>query len=70
MKDPIDTAIDLDSVDEAEDLQQGLTPAHRQNIDEARIDEVLVEDSLDSTDYPDIHDIADEDAVSQSHEDE
>lgn len=49
--------------------QEGLTPMHRQNIDEARIDEVLVEDSLDSTDYPDIHDIADEDAVSQSHED-
>lgn len=49
--------------------QEGLTPMHRQNIDEARIDEVLVEDSLDSTDYPDIRDIADEDAVSQSHED-
>ena len=50
--------------------QEGLTPMHRQNIDESRIDEVLVEDSLDSTDYPDIRDIADEDAVSQSHEDE
>lgn len=70
MKDPIDTAIDLASVNEGKDLQQGLTPAHRQNIDESRVDEVLVEDSLDNEGYPEIRDIADNDAVSQSHEED
>ncbi len=42
---------------------QGLTPAHRQNIDESRIDELLVEDNLDSANYPDIVAIADRDAA-------
>lgn len=60
---------------QANDLQgivaeEGLTPMHRQNIDEARIDEVLVEDSLDSDGYPDIRDIADDEAVAHSHDDE
>lgn len=50
--------------------EEGLTPMHRQNIDEARIDEVLVEESLDSTDYHDIRDIADDEAVPHSHEDD
>lgn len=50
--------------------EEGVTPIHRQNIDEARIDEVLVEESLEDTDYPDIRDIADDDAVSHSHEDD
>jgi len=50
--------------------EEGLTPMHRQNIDEARIDEVLVEESLDSTDYLDIRDIADDEAVPHSHEDD
>lgn len=70
MKDPIDTAIDLDSINEEDNLQQGLTPMHRQNIDESRVDEILVEEALDDKDYPDIRDIADDDAVNQSFEDE
>lgn len=70
MKDPIDTAISLDSMNEGENLQEGLTPMHRQNIDESRIDEVLVDDALDDEDYPTIRDIADDDAVEQSFEDE
>lgn len=70
MKDPLDTATSLDSIDNGETPEQGLTPMHRQNIDEARVDEVLVEDSLEDKDYPEIRDIADDDAVSQSHEDE
>ncbi|PNK61104.1 hypothetical protein [Psychrobacter sp. FDAARGOS_221] len=73
MKDPLDNAIDLDSMleqEEAESLQQGLTPMQRQNIDESRIDEILVDEALDDKDYPSIGDIADEDAVNQSFDDE
>lgn len=50
--------------------EQGLTPIHRQNIDEQRAEEVLVEDSLDDKDYPTIRDIAADDAVEHSHEDD
>lgn len=46
-----------------DELTEGLTPVHRQNINEARIDEILVEDALDDKDYPTIRDIADDDAV-------
>ena len=70
MKDPLDNAVGLDSIDEGETPEQGLTPMHRQNIDESRVDEVLVEDTLDDKDYPEIRDIADDDAVSQSYDDE
>lgn len=59
MNDPMGT--DMDGVSE------GLTPMHRQNIDESRVDEVLVEDALDDKDYPGIRDIADDDAVAHSH---
>ncbi|GAA0309576.1 hypothetical protein [Psychrobacter aestuarii] len=48
----------------------GVTPIHRQNIDEARVDEVLVDDNLDDADYPDIVDIADADAAERSNDDE
>ena len=48
--------------------ETGLTPMHRQNIDESRIDELLVEDNLDDNDYPDIVDIADKDAAKTSHD--
>ncbi len=50
------------------DATQGLTPVHHQNIDESRIDELLVEDNLDDNDYPDIVDIADKDAAKTSHD--
>lgn len=49
---------------------EGLTPIHRQNFDESRVDEVLVEDNLDDTGYPTIRDIADDDAVQHSHDDD
>lgn len=62
MNDPMGT--DMDGVSE------GLTPMHPQNIDESRIDEVLVEDALDDKDYPGIRDIADNDAVAHSHNDD
>ncbi len=69
-------AINLDELDtngmhlegDANEAQEGLTPMHRQNIDEARVDEVLVEDALDDKNYPNIADIADPDAVEHSHE--
>lgn len=51
-------------------IVEGLTPMHRQNFDESRVDEVLVEDNLDDADYPTIRDIADKDAVKHSHEDD
>ena len=50
------------------DATQGLTPIHYQNIDESRIDELLVEDNLDDNNYPDIVDIADRDAAKLSHD--
>lgn len=53
-----------------DNIQEGLTPMHRQNIDESRIDEVLVEDNLDDDDYPTIQDIADNDAVAHSFNDD
>ncbi|WP_296405367.1 hypothetical protein [Psychrobacter sp.] len=69
MQDPNNS---LDSNDNLEgiDAEQGLTPMHRQNIDESRIDEVLVDDAIAGSDYPDIRDIADNDAVSHSFDDE
>jgi hypothetical protein len=50
------------------DATQGLTPVHHQNIDESRIDELLVEEHLDDSHYPDIVDIADKDAAKLSHD--
>ena len=47
---------------------QGLTPVHHQNIDESRIDELLVEENLDDSHYPNIADIADRDAAKLSHD--
>lgn len=47
--------------------ESGLTPIHRQNIDEQRIDELLVEDSFSEDDYPTISDIADPDAADESY---
>ena len=61
-----------DTIDEVlgDTVNQGVTPMQRQNIDESRIDEVLVEDNLDDKDYPTIHNIADEDAIEHSFGDE
>lgn len=50
------------------DATQGLTPVHHQNIDESRIDELLVEENLDDSHYPNIADIADRDAAKLSHD--
>lgn len=49
---------------------EGATPMHRQNVDEATIDNVLVQDNLDDADYPDIVDIADKDAAENSNKDD
>ena len=50
------------------DATQGLTPVHHQNIDESRIDELLVEANLDDSHYPNIVDIADRDAAKLSND--
>lgn len=68
MKNPIDIAMDLDAMDNNDIPAEGLTPIHRQSIDESRIDEVLVEDALDDSDYPTIRDITDNDAVKHSYD--
>lgn len=49
------------------DTESGLTPIHRQNIDDSRIDELLVEDSFNEQHYPTIRDIADPEAVDESY---
>lgn len=61
--DVIDNTAGFNNSQVGTDAVQGATPIHRQNIDEARIDEILVEDNLDDQDYPDIIDIADKDAA-------
>ena len=43
---------------------------HRQNIDESTIDNVLVQDNLDDSNYPDIVDIADPEAAERSNDDD
>lgn len=68
--DVIDNSAGFNNSEVGTDATQGLTPMHRQNIDEARADEVLVEDNLDDSDYPDIVDIADKDAAEHSNNDD
>lgn len=67
--DVIDNSAGFDSSQVGSEATQGLTPMHRQNVDEARVDEVLVEDNLDDNDYPDIVDIADKEAAERSNDD-
>lgn len=67
--DVIDNSAGFHNSEVGTDAIQGLTPMHRQNIDESRIDEVLVEDNLDDKDYPSIVDIADRDAAKISNDD-
>ena len=67
--DDIDDSVGFSNSQAGSDAIDGLTPMHRQNIDESRIDEILVEDNLDDIDYPDIVDIADRDAARYSNDD-
>ena len=67
--DVIDNSAGFDNSEVGTDAIQGLTPMHRQNIDESRIDELLVDDNLDDSNYPDIIDIADRDAAKLSNDD-
>lgn len=68
--DVIDNSAGFDNSEVGSEATQGLTPMHRQNIDEARVDEVLVEDNLDDSDYPDIVDIADSEAATHTNSDD
>ncbi len=61
--DVIDNTAGFNNSEVGTDATQGLTPMHRQNVDEAQIDELLIEGNLDDDDYPDIIDIADKDAA-------
>ena len=67
--DVIDNSAGFDNSEVGTDATQGLTPMHRQNIDESRIDEVLIQDNLDDSDYPDSMDIADREAAERSNDD-
>ncbi|MBB3106883.1 hypothetical protein FHS24_001384 [Psychrobacter luti] len=67
--DVIDNSVGFDNSQAGSDATQGLTPMHRQNIDESQVDELLVEGNLDDNDYPDIVDIADRDAAKTSNDD-
>ncbi len=68
--DVIDNTAGFDNSEVGTDATQGLTPMHRQNIDESTIDNVLVQDNLDDSDYPDIVDIADPEAAERSNDDD
>ena len=67
--DVIDNSAGFDNSEVGTDATQGLTPMHRQNIDESRVDEVLVQDNLDDDNYPDAMDIADREAAERSNDD-
>lgn len=68
--DVIDNSAGFDNSEVGTDATQGLTPMHHQNIDESRVDEVLVQDNLDDSNYPDILDIADREAAERSNDDD
>lgn len=68
--DVIDNTAGFDNSEVGTDATQGLTPMHRQNIDESTIDNVLVQDNLDDSNYPDIVDIADPEAAERSNDDD
>lgn len=68
--DVIDNSAGFDNSEVGTDATQGLTPMHRQNIDESTIDNVLVQDNLDDSDYPSIVDIADKEAAEHSNDDD
>ncbi|MBP2279228.1 hypothetical protein RCH20_000931 [Psychrobacter sp. PL15] len=64
--DVIDNSAGFDNSQAGSDATQGLTPMHRQNIDESSAENLLVQDNLDDSDYPTIVDIADKDAAEHS----
>ena len=66
----IDNSAGFDNSEAGSGAVQGLTPMHRQNIDESTIDNILVQDNLDDSDYPDIIDIADKEAAERSNDDD
>ena len=68
--DVIDNSAGFDNSEVGTDATQGLTPMHRQNLDESRVDELLVQDNLDDSDYPDTMDIADREAAERSNDDD
>ncbi|AMN66716.1 hypothetical protein [Psychrobacter sp. P11G5] len=68
--DVIDNSAGFDNSQAGSGATQGLTPMHRQNVDEAQVDELLVEGNLDDNDYPDIVDIADKDAAERTNDDD
>ena len=68
--DVINNSAGFDNSEVGTDATQGLTPAHRQNIDESRVDEILVQDNLDDSDYPDSMDIIDKEAAERSNDDD
>lgn len=68
--DVIDNSAGFDNSEVGTDATQGVTPMHHQNVDESRVDELLVEDNLHDSTYPDIVDIADRDAAQSSNGDD
>ena len=68
--DDLDDDVGFSNSQVGTDAIQGVTPVHRQNIDESRIDELLVEENLNKDKYPDIVTIADEDAAQTSNGDD
>ena len=68
--DDLDDDVGFSNSQVGTDAIQGVTPVHRQNIDESRIDELLVEENLNKDKYPDIVTIADEDAAQTSNSDD
>lgn len=66
----IDNSAGFDNAEVGTNATQGLTPMHRQNVDEATVENVLVQDNLDDSDYPDIADIADSEAAERSNDDD
>jgi len=68
--DVIDNSAGFNNSEVGSDVTQGITPVHRQNIDESRVDEILVQDNLDDSDYPDAMDIADREAAERSNDDD
>lgn len=68
--DVIDNSAGFDNSEVGTGATQGLTPMHRQNVDESSVDEVLVDDNLDDSDYPNIVDIADREAAEHSNNDD
>jgi hypothetical protein len=64
-----DVRLDDDALSSShiEALESGVTPVHRQNIDEQRIDELLVEEGIHEDHYPTTLDIADPDAANDSY---